>query len=195
MPCSDCGGTRLARPGREARLGGVSLPELLALPAVELGEGLERLPGSPVAAALLPPVRQRLERMVGLGLGHLALSRASTSLSGGEAQRLRLASQLTAGLGGMLVALDERGEQHTSRQRAALMRRWLDDPGPGVGLVVGGADVVVVLDVNVDDCGCLHATDAKIHESGRAYTEPIKGDHRGNKGKSQKSTNDTIWEL
>ena len=41
---------------------------------------------------------------------------------------------------GVLVALDERGEQHTSRQLAALMRRWLDDPGPGVGLVVGGAD-------------------------------------------------------
>ena len=41
---------------------------------------------------------------------------------------------------GILVALDERGEQHTSRQLAARLRRWLDDPGPGVSLVIGGAD-------------------------------------------------------
>ena len=41
---------------------------------------------------------------------------------------------------GILVALDERGEQHTSRQLSAMLRRWLDDPGPGVSLVIGGAD-------------------------------------------------------
>lgn len=41
---------------------------------------------------------------------------------------------------GVVVALDERGEEHTSRQLASLLRRWLDDPGPGVSLVIGGAD-------------------------------------------------------
>ena len=41
---------------------------------------------------------------------------------------------------GILVALDERGEQHTSRQLAANLRRWLDDPGPGVSVIIGGAD-------------------------------------------------------
>ena len=126
VACRPCGGSRLGRAGRESRLGDRTLPELLALPCSELGAALDQLPTSPVWQALRPSVVARLERMVGLGLGHLTLARESTTLSGGEAQRLRLAAQLTAGLGGMLVALDEPTlGLHPDGQ--AGMRRVLDD--------------------------------------------------------------------
>ncbi|MEM7307077.1 MAG: AAA family ATPase [Planctomycetota bacterium] len=107
VACAECGGSRLARAGREARIGGRRLPELLALPAATLRAALDELPPSEVLDALRPSLARRLERMERLGLGHLSLDRASDTLSGGEAQRLRLAAQLTAGLGRMLVALDE----------------------------------------------------------------------------------------
>lgn len=107
VPCQVCAGSRLARPGREAVLGGRRLPELLELPAHELGPALAALPSSPVAEALRPGLARRLERLVALGLGHLSLARESTTLSGGEAQRLRLVAQLNAELSGLLIALDE----------------------------------------------------------------------------------------
>lgn len=105
--CEACGGSRLARPGREARVGPASLPELLALPADGLLDALAQLPESAVLAALLPSLLGRLGRMQRLGLGHLALARPADSLSAGEAQRLALVAQLSAGLGGLLIALDE----------------------------------------------------------------------------------------
>ncbi|MBL4847302.1 MAG: excinuclease ABC subunit UvrA, partial [Planctomycetes bacterium] len=107
VPCSGCQGSRLARPGREALLGGHRLPELLDLRTALLGSALEALPSSPVWSALAPGISARLSRLVSLGLGHLSLARESTTLSGGEAQRLRLAAQLNAGLSGLLIALDE----------------------------------------------------------------------------------------
>lgn len=107
VDCSACQGSRLARPGREAVLAGHTLPGLLALPVERLLPVLRALPATPVWTVLEPALRGRLDRMVHLGLGHLALSRGSESLSGGEGQRVRLAAQLAAGLGGMLVALDE----------------------------------------------------------------------------------------
>ncbi|MDF1798658.1 MAG: hypothetical protein P1V81_05745 [Planctomycetota bacterium] len=118
VACGECGGTRLSRAGREARVGDVTLPQLLAVPVAQLGRlGATRdrttggllasLPDSPVLAALTPSIHQRLERLQRLGLGHLSLDRTAASLSDGEAQRVRLVAQLTAGLGGMLVSLDE----------------------------------------------------------------------------------------
>jgi excinuclease ABC subunit A len=107
VPCAACCGSRLGRPGREAALGSWRLPALLALPARELRVALGELPPSEVLSALRPSLDQRLQRMERLSLGHLALDRTSPTLSGGEAQRLRLAAQLTAGLGRQLVALDE----------------------------------------------------------------------------------------
>lgn len=106
-PCATCAGARLSRPGREARLGGRTLPELAVLGAHALREALDGLPRSPVLAAVAPSLHARLERMQGLGLAHLALARTSASLSGGELQRLRLAAQPSAGLGRRLIALDE----------------------------------------------------------------------------------------
>jgi excinuclease ABC subunit A len=107
VPCSVCAGTRLGPLGRETTVAGHTLPGLLALPTDGLVGTLGGLPGSSVWGAIAPGVAARLGRMVRLGLGHLSLDRPSTTLSGGEAQRLRLAAQLASGLGGMLIALDE----------------------------------------------------------------------------------------
>lgn len=105
--CSACGGTRLSRPGRQATLGGLTLPDLLALRVVSLAEALASLPQGPALEAVRPSIDARIARMCALSLGHLSLDRTSDGLSGGEAQRLQLASLLGTGLGGMLVALDE----------------------------------------------------------------------------------------
>lgn len=105
--CPACGGTRLDRPGREARLGERTLPALAALPVADLPAALDDLPASPVLDALRPSLDARLARMARLDLAHLALDRTAPTLSGGEAQRLRLAAQLVAGLSRQLVALDE----------------------------------------------------------------------------------------
>ncbi|MFT5058782.1 MAG: excinuclease ABC subunit A, partial [Planctomycetota bacterium] len=107
VPCSTCEGSRLRRVGREALLGDLCLPEILAMPVGVWDELLGRLPKSEVGQILIPELAARYGRLTRLGLGHLTLQRGSIGLSGGEAQRLRLAAQLTAGLGGMLVALDE----------------------------------------------------------------------------------------
>ena len=107
VPCGACGGTRLARPGREARLGPWTLPGLLAVPVGGLGAALEAVPESPVWSAVRAEVQGIVERLVELELGHLSLDRGSVSLSGGEAQRLQLAAWVGARLGGQLIVLDE----------------------------------------------------------------------------------------
>ncbi len=107
VSCSACAGSRLSRPGREALLAGHTLPTLLALPVRTLVPTLDALPSTPVWEALGPSLQGRLRRMVHLSLGHLSLDRSSTTLSGGEGQRVRLAAWLCGGLGGLLVALDE----------------------------------------------------------------------------------------
>ncbi|MDF1839149.1 MAG: AAA family ATPase, partial [Planctomycetota bacterium] len=107
VPCSTCSGSRLGRVGREALIGDLSLPEVLSTPVQGWDTLATRLPESHVGQALIPELAARYRRLARLGLGHLTLQRGSLGLSGGEAQRLRLAAQLTAGLSGMLVALDE----------------------------------------------------------------------------------------
>ena len=137
-PCGECGGSRLSEPGRSATLpSGTTLPELCALQATALAARVDELARSPVGAAIAPSLRPILERMVRLGLGHLSPSRAANTLSGGEAQRLRLAAHLTSGLSGALYALDEPTLGLHPESRAG-MRDVLDE------LVAEGNTLVVV---------------------------------------------------
>lgn len=136
-PCTICEGTRLARPGREALLGTFTLPSILALPVATLIGTWHEMPNSATWTHLLRPLEERVRRLVRLGLGHLSLDRISTSLSGGEAQRVRLAAQLGAGLSGVLFALDEPTlGLHPESQEG--MREVLDE------LVEAGNSLVVV---------------------------------------------------
>ncbi|NIP47766.1 MAG: excinuclease ABC subunit UvrA [Gammaproteobacteria bacterium] len=110
-PCDVCGGTRLNQYARNVFLGDHSLPAITAKP---VGQALEflthlTLPGyrGQIADRILKEINQRLQFLIDVGLDYLALDRSADTLSGGEAQRIRLASQIGAGLVGVMYVLDE----------------------------------------------------------------------------------------
>ena len=109
--CESCGGTRLNRGACNVFVAGETLPALAALPirsahaffaAMELGGAR-----GAIASRILKEIAQRLRFLVDVGLDYLSLDRAAETLSGGEAQRIRLASQIGAGLVGVTYILDE----------------------------------------------------------------------------------------
>ncbi|MDN3518769.1 excinuclease ABC subunit UvrA [Aquisalimonas lutea] len=109
--CPDCDGTRLNRAARNVLVAGHSLPELAAL---SISDGLAffqafQLEGArgEIAAPIRREIAQRLAFLADVGLDYLTLDRGADSLSGGEAQRIRLASQIGAGLVGVMYVLDE----------------------------------------------------------------------------------------
>ena len=110
-PCLDCGGSRLRREARYVFLEKTNLPmvaEKSIGEALEFFETLE-LSGQRAKSAekILKEIRERLCFLVNVGLNYLSLSRSAETLSGGEAQRIRLASQIGAGLVGVMYVLDE----------------------------------------------------------------------------------------
>ena len=110
-PCADCGGSRLRPEARNVYIGNISLPQISEK---SIGESLEFFQGltltgqkAQIAEKILKEIRERLEFLVNVGLNYLSLSRSAETLSGGEAQRIRLASQIGAGLVGVMYVLDE----------------------------------------------------------------------------------------
>lgn len=111
QPCPDCHGTRLRREARHVWVCDRTLPAITAMPvgeACEYAAGLS-LTGrrGEIAAKILKEIRDRLQFLVNVGLDYLTLDRSADTLSGGEAQRIRLASQIGAGLVGVMYILDE----------------------------------------------------------------------------------------
>ncbi|KZY48358.1 excinuclease ABC subunit A, partial [Oleiphilus sp. HI0050] len=111
QPCPSCHGTRLKQASRHVYIDKDSLPDLAKLPigtALDYFENLE-LSGQrgEIADKILKEIRLRLEFLVNVGLDYLNLERSADTLSGGEAQRIRLASQIGAGLVGVMYILDE----------------------------------------------------------------------------------------
>ena len=109
--CESCGGARLNRSARNVFVVGETLPALASLPiraAHDFFMGIE-LSGAraEIASRILKEIAQRLKFLVDVGLDYLSLDRAAETLSGGEAQRIRLASQIGAGLVGVTYILDE----------------------------------------------------------------------------------------
>ncbi len=111
QPCKDCNGSRLRRSARNVFIADRTLPEMTHLPVGEAYHYFEQLtlPGSrgQIAEKIVKEVRQRLQFLVNVGLQYLTLERSADTLSGGEAQRIRLASQIGAGLVGVMYILDE----------------------------------------------------------------------------------------
>lgn len=110
-PCIDCGGSRLRPEARNVYIGRTNLP---IIAEKSIGETLEfftalSLTGqkAQIAEKILKEIRERLQFLVNVGLNYLSLSRSAETLSGGEAQRIRLASQIGAGLVGVMYVLDE----------------------------------------------------------------------------------------
>ncbi|MFD5945591.1 ATP-binding cassette domain-containing protein [Streptomyces collinus] len=104
-PCPACGGSRLRPEALAVTFGGRTIAELAALPLAELAAGLDGT--SEAARVLTDDLRSRIAPVVELGLGYLSLDRPAPTLSPGELQRLRLATQLRSGLFGVVYVLDE----------------------------------------------------------------------------------------
>ena len=110
-PCPDCAGRRLKPESLAVTVGGKNIMELSDLPVRDARAFLASLALNPtqrvIAAQILKEIDARLGFLVNVGLGYLTLSRAAMTLSGGEAQRIRLATQIGSGLMGVLYILDE----------------------------------------------------------------------------------------
>lgn len=111
QPCPDCGGTRLRRDARYVLIQGINLPSITEMTVTQALEYFNylKLTGkrAKIAEKVLKELQTRLKFLVDVGLNYLNLSRSAETLSGGEAQRIRLASQIGAGLVGVMYILDE----------------------------------------------------------------------------------------
>ncbi|MFZ7343473.1 excinuclease ABC subunit UvrA [Avibacterium volantium] len=110
-PCKDCGGSRLRPEARNVFIGETNLPEVSEKSIGEAFNFVDSLTLSgqraQIADKILKEIKERLQFLVNVGLNYLSLSRSAETLSGGEAQRIRLASQIGAGLVGVMYVLDE----------------------------------------------------------------------------------------
>jgi len=110
-PCSACGGARLKRESLAVRVGGKNIAELTSLSIKEARSFIGKLrlskTESLIARRILKEMRERLDFMLNVGLDYLTLDRSAGTLAGGEAQRIRLATQVGSGLVGVLYILDE----------------------------------------------------------------------------------------
>jgi excinuclease ABC subunit A len=111
VPCPSCEGARLKPESLAVSLGGKSIADVAKLPIGECAEWLLSLKLTPreeqIAVRVLKEINERLKFLVDVGLHYLSLDRASATLAGGEAQRIRLATQIGSGLVGVLYVLDE----------------------------------------------------------------------------------------
>jgi excinuclease ABC subunit A len=110
-PCSSCGGTRLKIEARNVFINETSLPEIVELSIADALTFFQTLQlagqKAQIAEKVMKEINDRLNFLVNVGLNYLNLSRSAETLSGGEAQRIRLASQIGAGLVGVMYVLDE----------------------------------------------------------------------------------------
>jgi excinuclease ABC subunit A len=162
-PCTSCAGQRLNREARHVFIAGVNLPTITAWPIQRCLHFFDtlKLEGrrGEIAPKIIKEVHERLNFLVNVGLDYLTLDRKADSLSGGEAQRIRLASQIGAGLVGVMYILDEPSiglhQRDNERLLATLTRLrdigntvivvehdeeairaadWVVDIGPGAGI-------------------------------------------------------------
>ncbi len=154
--CPECNGARLNAAARHVYVTDMNLPAVTALPVeqAQIFFTQLKLPGrrGEIAAKILKEVSQRLEFLVNVGLGYLTLDRSADSLSGGEAQRIRLASQIGAGLVGVMYILDEPsiGLHQRDNQRLLNTLTYLRDLGNTVIVVEHDEDAILAADHVVD---------------------------------------------
>ena len=124
--CPECGGARLRQEARDVKVGGRSLPEIVAMSITDAYAFFEELKLSEerekIAEKILLEIRRRLKFLVDVGLDYLTLSRVAATLSGGEAQRIQLATNLGSLLVGTLYVLDEPSIGLHPRDNARLIR-------------------------------------------------------------------------
>jgi excinuclease ABC subunit A len=155
-PCPDCRGERLNRSARNVFVGERNLPRLTALPIDQSLDFFHKLTLSgwrgEIATKIVKEIRERLRFLVDVGLEYLTLDRQADSLSGGEAQRIRLASQIGAGLVGVMYVLDEPsiGLHQRDNERLLGTLTRLRDLGNTVIVVEHDEDAIRAADHIVD---------------------------------------------
>lgn len=110
-PCDECKGKRLKKEALAVTVGGLNIAELCDLSVVKLDSFIDGLKMTEteelISKSIIKEIKARLKFLIDVGLGYLSLSRSAGTLSGGEAQRIRLATQIGSGLTGVLYILDE----------------------------------------------------------------------------------------
>ena len=155
-PCPSCHGTRLNKAARNVFIADEALPDIVKKPIAECLEYFEQLQltgaKGEIAAKILKEIRDRLSFLVNVGLDYLTLDRKADSLSGGEAQRIRLASQIGAGLVGVMYILDEPsiGLHQRDNERLISTLTRLRDLGNTVIVVEHDEDAIRVADHLID---------------------------------------------
>ncbi|MBT0114480.1 excinuclease ABC subunit UvrA [Vibrio alginolyticus] len=154
--CSSCGGTRLRLEARNVFIADTTLPEIVELSiadALEFFHSL-KLEGqrAQIAEKVMKEINDRLQFLVNVGLNYLNLSRSAETLSGGEAQRIRLASQIGAGLVGVMYVLDEPsiGLHQRDNERLLKTLTHLRDLGNTVLVVEHDEDAIRCADHVID---------------------------------------------
>ena len=155
-PCPVCNGLRLKKEALSVRVGGLNIAEMTAMSVVKLAEFLSRLSlgktKAMISAPILREISARLKFMLDVGLEYLTLSRSAESLSGGEAQRIRLATQIGSGLQGVLYILDEPsiGLHQRDNNRLIATLEHLRDLGNTLIVVEHDEDTMRAADYIVD---------------------------------------------
>jgi excinuclease ABC subunit A len=176
VPCPECGGARLKPASLAVTVDGLGIHELCALPIRESATKLAELNLSErdrmIAERVVKEINARLGFLLDVGLGYLDLNRSAGTLAGGEAQRIRLASQIGSALVGVLYVLDEPSiglHQRDNRRLIDTLRR-LRDLGNTVLVVEHDEETIRVAD-HVVDIG----PGAGEHGGEVVYSGPVKG--------------------
>ena len=155
-PCPDCGGRRLKKTALAVTVGGMNIAEFTDLPVVSALKFIDSLQLSEkdmmIAERILKEIKSRLGFLVNVGLGYLTLSRSAATLSGGESQRIRLATQIGSSLMGVLYILDEPSIGLHQRDNDKLLRtlKRLRDLGNTLIVVEHDEDTMRAADYIVD---------------------------------------------
>ncbi|MDP4509662.1 excinuclease ABC subunit UvrA [Nonomuraea turcica] len=149
--CPECGGTRLSEAARSSRIGGISIADACAMQISDLAEWIRGL-DEPSVAPLLATLQRTLDSFVEIGLGYLSLERPSGTLSGGEAQRVKMIRHLGSSLTDVTYVFDEPtiGLHPHDIQRMNNLLRRLRDKGNTVLVVEHKPEVIAIADHVVD---------------------------------------------
>ncbi|CAI8352599.1 MAG: UvrABC system protein A [SAR92 bacterium MED-G29] len=154
--CPECSGTRLRKSARNVFIDNKRIEDIVCMPVGECSEYFENLdlPGrqGEIAEKIVKEIRQRFNFLVDVGLNYLSLNRSADTLSGGEAQRIRLASQIGAGLVGVMYILDEPSIGLHQRDNERLLKTLvrLRDLGNTVIVVEHDEDAIASADHVID---------------------------------------------
>ncbi len=151
-PCPSCQGARLRPEARAARVAGKTIVEVMALPVTEALAFFNQMPEFAGMRDVQKEIRRRLQFLIDVGLDYLTLDRTSATLSGGEMQRIRLATQIGSGLTGVLYVLDEPtiGLHPRDNERLIGVLKGLRDRGNTVVVVEHDEEMMRAADWIID---------------------------------------------